>query len=318
MRTAHTAPYGESWGKSFAPDPGAYFHDSTLLWNDGCLSKKGFGTLVSQSKKGLLTPRYEGPGPGAYNARQEILTAKRRSFSTADSSQKVEDYPGPGAYSPGTHWPSDNDVECCESGAVAAFRGSSRSSHPTVWGISRSPGVGTYDQASENHHTRAVPFQGSSNSSRTTNSAKDKVPVSLTDEDQRRIRRLHGRLAWQAGSQRTASQRPFNETPARQQVFSHTRAALHDIPTEQDRFGRPLHPRVHQASLPGPGSYNVPGSLRLSAASQAAPFNVCERRPDISKARKVDAPGPAFYKSSAQRQHASHHTSLCLPGVFLI
>ena len=61
---SHTAPYGESWRKSCAPDPGAYHRDGTLLRHDGRLSKKGFGTLVSSGKKGLLTPRFSGPGPG--------------------------------------------------------------------------------------------------------------------------------------------------------------------------------------------------------------------------------------------------------------
>ena len=64
MRVSHTAPHGEDWRVGCAPDPGAYFREASLLWNHASLSKKGYGMVISDSKKGLITPRYEGPGPG--------------------------------------------------------------------------------------------------------------------------------------------------------------------------------------------------------------------------------------------------------------
>lgn len=46
-------------------------------------------------------------------------------------------------------WQPDNELESSNAGAVAAFRGSSRTAHPTLRpACTESPGVGTYEQVS--------------------------------------------------------------------------------------------------------------------------------------------------------------------------
>ncbi|KAK9841182.1 hypothetical protein WJX74_001475 [Apatococcus lobatus] len=324
MRVSHTAPHGESWRISCAPDPGFYHKESSLLWSHASLSKRGYGMVVSDSKKGLVTPRNEGPGPGTYDTKPGHRGAIVSPFALTTAKPKLDTCPGPGTYDL-----ADGEGERSQCGAVAAFRSSSRKSHPVLWSdVHRSPGVGTYDEAPDMHHVTTMPFSWGSTSSSTSTgmSARStnymdlqRLPVSISDADKRLIRHKSNSLPRQHQCGPSASKRACKEQFAHQKAFSSTRMALQHIPTEQDRFGRPVQMRVHQAQLPGPGTYSLPSSLRQThAARKRAPFDVCARRTSLLTDPGLhEAPGPAFYSLPERKRSDSHHTVLPRPGLFL-
>ena len=252
------------------PGPGQY---SESVQDNPSLSKKGFGGMVSSSKRFKKFQYVTSvPGPGSYESKPSSVPSFKISVASSKSLKKSQIFPAPGQYEPSLP-PSSKQTTSVFVSKTKRMEDPSHVS-PAPWQYNPSY---TLTRSSSSALTSAF-----------------KMPVNAR-RHQINVYDPHAGIT----SETTPGPGDY-ETSNKEGGF---RPSSMFASSEKNRFGEAVKPRVSEYT-PGPGEYSKAAVVEKAPVTGAVFMSESERKWFTTEKKP---PGPAFYKPMMQPKKKSFH-----------